>query len=287
MTQPKWKDPLAPENLREVTSKILTGNNYRLFFEQGTRHKLLETYEKFAQLAKCHPCDDEQWKDKVKRVIQQNGDRAYWLLGLAKKTTTNLGLKKADYPAAFDQLVTELEQSPLDISTRDAALLMWAGAATLSIRGSQKSKIGKKLEKTIARAALTIIGLSEADGDFRLNVQADEEVARETDAEVKTQRGWVRIEVGLTGEGNTEVTGDKIGRVGRNGVVIFDKLSPKSKMWDNAVQEVVKLIQVRNSNPVEELRDHLHRLGVDVQSDSISVEQVEERVMSMPLTDFQ
>ena len=170
---------------------------------------------------------------------------------------------------------------------RDTALLLWAGAATLTVRGSQKAKIGKVLERAIARTALTLLGLCETDGDFRLNVQADGEVERETDAEVRTPRGTVRIEVGLIGVGNPEVIGDKINRVGRNGVILFDILPARSSMWENAVGARVKLIQMRNSHPVEDLRQHLKSLGVAVQDDPVDIHALSELVMELPLTVFE
>src|SRR5690606_38623139 len=77
-----------------------------------------------------------------------------------------------------------------------AWLLMMAGAATLNIRGSDKSKVGKQLEKVIVKASLTILGLIENE-NFWMNIDRDNEVDRETDAEIQTRRGRVRMEVGL------------------------------------------------------------------------------------------
>ena len=202
---------------------------------------------------------------------------------LARKTATNLELKVADYPTVFDRMIDDIEKYPSDIKTRDTALLLWSGAATLTIRGSQKAKIGIALEKSLTRAALTIIGLNEEDGQFRLNIEADEEVARQTDAEIRTVRGFMRMEVGLIGEGNPEVIGDKVGRMDRNGVIMFDALRANSTMWDTTAQRGVKLIQMRNNHPVEELRQHLHSLRVPVQAEPISSDEVEKRVMEMPL----
>ena len=142
------------------------------------------------------------------------------------------------------------------------------------------------LEKSLARAVLTVIGLIEAEGQFRLNIGADEEVSRQTDAEIQTPRGFMRMELGLIGRGNPEVIGDKVGRMDRNDVILFDTLSATSTMWATAEQRGVKLIQLRNNNPVEELRLHLANLNVLVQPESISPEEVERRVMEMPLEAF-
>ena len=284
---PQWEDPFSPEGKREATSKILTGMNYRLFYEGVTRRKLISTYKELAVLARQHPHDDDEWKENIRAMLREGTPEEknlrYWLIGLARKTATNLELKVANYPTVFDQMIDDIEKYPSDIKTRDTALLLWSGAATLTIRGSQKAKIGIALEKSLTRAALTIIGLNEEDGQFRLNIEADEEVARQTDAEIRTVRGFMRMEVGLIGEGNPEVIGDKVGRMDRNGVIMFDALRANSTMWDTAVQRGVKLIQMRNNQPVEELRQHLHSLRVPVQAESISSDEVEKRVMEMPL----
>lgn len=284
---PQWEDPFSPEGKREATSKILTGMNYRLFYEGVTRRKLINTYKELAELARQHPHDDDEWKENIRAMLREGTPEEkhlrYWLIGLARKTATNLELKVADYPTVFDQMIDDIEKYPSDIKTRDTALLLWSGAATLTIRGSQKAKIGIALEKSLTRAALTIIGLNEEDGQFRLNIEADEEVARQTDAEIRTVRGFMRMEVGLIGEGNPEVIGDKVGRMDRNGVIMFDALRANSTMWDTAAQRGVKLIQMRNNHPVEELRQHLHSLRVPVQAEPISSDEVEKRVMEMPL----
>ena len=286
--KPQWEDPFSPEGKREATSKILTGMNYRLFYEGVTRRKLIGTYKQLTELANQHSENEEEWKESIRELLREKGkgkqeqDLRRWLIGLTKKTADNLGVKAGDYLFVFEQMLADVQRCPSDIKTRDAALLLWAGAATLTIRGSQKSKVGKALEKSIARAALTIIGLREAEGQFRLNIEADEEVTRETDAEIQTPRGYVRMEVGLIGRGNPEVIGDKVGRMDRNGVILFDTLPANSAMWNAAVQRGVRLIQLRNNHPVEELRQHLVALHVPVQSETLSVDEVEQRVMEMP-----
>lgn len=289
---PRWEDPYSPEGKREATSKILTGMNYRLFYEGVTRRKLISTYKELADLARQHSGDDEAWKESIRKLVSEPGkgkERQVlrrWLIGLTQKTAVNLEVKASEYLAVFDQMMLEIERHPSNIKTRDMALLFWSGAATLTIRGSRKATTGKALEKSITRAALTIIGLREEAGEFRLDLEADEEVDRQTDAEIRTPRGYVRMEIGLIGKGNPEVIGDKVGRVGRNGVILFDTLPAQSSMWTTAAQHGVKLIQLRNNHPVEELRQHLAGLNVSVQQQPITPEEVEQRVMAIPLQAF-
>lgn len=134
--------------------------------------------------------------------------------------------------------------------------------------------------------ALTAIGLNGRNGDFRLNVGADEEVTRETDAEVRTPRGYVRMEVGLIGKGNAEVISDKVGRMDRNGVILMDLVGQDSAAYQTADQRGVKLIQLRNNNPVEELRQHLIRLNVPVYSNQLTAQEIENRICNMPIDNF-
>ena len=54
----------AGRHKRESTSKILTGTNFRLFYEGVTRRKLIKTYRELAELARQHPHDDDEWKEK-------------------------------------------------------------------------------------------------------------------------------------------------------------------------------------------------------------------------------
>lgn len=289
--KPIWVDPFSPRGTREATAKILTGRNYRLFYEDATRRTLIETYQELAKLARKHPKNNDAWKAHVRELVSTGNleDRRMrqWLIGLTKKTATNLGVQVADYPTVFDDVMADIEAAAESTTDhRELALLLWCGSATLTIRGSRKAKIGKSLEVSIARAALTSIGLREDRGDFRLNVGADEEVDRETDAEVRTPRGFVRLEVGMIGVGNPEVIGDKVGRMDRNGVILMDMIPAKSTAYRTAEHRGVKLIQLRNNHPVEEVRQHLYGLQVPVQAEGITPDQVEQRVLAMPLSAF-
>lgn len=286
--KPAW-DPFTPKGMREATAKILTGRNYRLFFEDATRRTLIETYGELAALARSHPSDNAAWRQHVRELVAEGTEdrrMRQWLIGLTRKTAQNLGVKVSEYTKLFDDMMADIAgATSTDEEQREMALLLWCGTATLTIRGSQKSRIGKQLERAIASAVLTVIGLREGD-DFRLNVVADQEVDRETDAEVRTPRGWVRMEVGLIGEGNSEVIGDKVGRMDRNGIILMDMIPPKSTAYRTAEHRGVRLVQLRNNHPVEEVRQHLADLNVDVKKRPITLEKVEQRVLALPLRAF-
>lgn len=256
------------DSLRLLTSHVLKGRNYRLITENNTKDKLILTYlwlGDFIGEAKKHY--GANWKTELyaqllttPKLDPLQKNLVYWLVGLTNKTATNLTITKNELPNVMADLITHVTTLLKDVHKEElidnAWLLMMAGSATLNIRGSDKSKVGKHLEKVIVKAALTIIGLKENE-TFWMNIDRDIEVDRETDAEIETKRGRVRLEVGLIASGNQEVIEDKIGRVGRGGIVLFDIVGSKTRIYDTAARNNVKLIQIRNNQPLVELYRHL------------------------------
>ncbi len=173
----------------------------------------------------------------------------------------------------------------MSLSPADAVWLMQvAGAATLTLRGSFKATTGKLLEKAIARAALTALGMRES-SDFWLNVGADAEVEREIDAEILTRRGRVRMDIALIGRGNQEVSDDKLNRVGRNGVLLVDKLGPNSQVPRNAAARQIYLVQIQDHLPLSELYQHLNPLvpeGVHLVEPPASEREIAELLSRLP-----
>ena len=187
-------------------------------------------------------------------------DLAWWLLGLTNKTAQNLGIRRderLDYLEEVARHVRELSAGYPEGSFDDGMLMLWAGAATLTIRGSRKSTAGKTLERAFLRAGLTILGLEEGT-DFWLNMQRDAEVPREIDVEIASRRGRIRVEMGLIERGNQEVIEDKITRVGTGGMVIFDQIGPRSNARQTAENNQVGFIQIRNNRPLTEMHGFLN-----------------------------
>ncbi len=190
------------------------------------------------------------------------GSLEWWLLGLGKKTADNLNVTKASrlgYLEEVGQHIWAVSQDPDGPEFEDAMLMLWAGAATLTIRGSRKSTAGKTLECAFMRAALTILGLEEGI-HFWLNMERDVEVPREIDVEIASRRGRIRVEMGLIAQGNQEVIEDKIMRVGTRGMVIFDKIGPRSNAYQTAKDNQVSFIQIRNGRPLDAMYDFLKDL---------------------------
>ena len=287
-------DAFSVESLKALTEHMLMGRNYRLITESNTKGKLMFTYLWLMDIVQNAKVDyGDGWQKEllddllsIRRKTPEQKNLMHWLVGLTAKTSVNLGVSKEDLPEFLNDVSIYLDQLFSSIDRQEdidnAWLLMMAGSATLNIRGSDKSKIGKQLEKALIRACLHILGLEE-DNNFWLNIQRDNEVDRETDAEIATQRGRIRVEIGLISSGNQEVTEDKIGRVGRNGVIIFDKVGSRTRIYDTAERHGVKLIQIRNNQPLVELYRHLQPLvSIELNAPPELENDIHDAVFSLP-----
>lgn len=265
MITPRLYDLSSAEGLREIVAALFLGYNYRLYTEGETRNQLLEAYRQLIDVLRRLPADADyaEWMDSLQTELgQAKGRLEWWLLGLGEKTAANLGINKSSRLEYLDEVGQHLwatARDPNGPSFEDSMLMLWAGAATLTIRGSRKSKAGKTLERAFLRAALTILGLEEG-LDFWLNMERDTEVLREIDAEIVSKRGRIRVEMGLIGQGNQEVIEDKISRVGTRGMVVFDKIGPRSNAWRTAADNHVAFIQIRNNRPLDEMYNYLKDL---------------------------
>ena len=263
MTTPEIYDLDSAVGIKRVVAALFTGYNYRLYTEEQTRTELLQAYlgilAVYEQIQEM-PDEDETWIETIYGEIEEaDKNLAQWLLGLTHKTAQNLGVKKSDRLGYLREIIAHVkrftDENPR-ISLDTALLMLWAGASTLTVRGSRKSTVGKTLERAFVRAGLTLLGLQEGN-DFWLNLQSDDEVDREIDVEIASSRGRIKMEIGLIGQGNPEVIADKVGRVGAGGIVIFDQLGPRANAWETARRERVNFIQIRNNRPLTQLYESL------------------------------
>lgn len=284
----------SESSMRLMAIHILMGKNYRLITENNTKSKLALTYLWLSDIIDNAKNEyGDEWKKNIisdlinirHRTKEQN-DLLFWLVGLTKKTSDNLGIIKTDLPNVMEELqhyIKGLLQNINRYEDMDKAwLLMMSGSATLNIRGSDKSKVGKALEGVIVRTILTILGLKENE-NFWMNIDRDAEVDRETDCEIQTQRGRIRVEVGLIASGNQEVIEDKINRVGANGVVLFDRVGQNSRIYETADRHRVKLIQIRNNQPLIEMYRHISGLvNIELNTPPELEEEIVSKVNSLP-----
>lgn len=273
---------------RQIVAALFQGYNYRLYTEGQTRNQLLDAYRRLAGIRQSLPdsAGYEEWMAAIRAELDRGGnDLAWWLLGLTYKTARNLGISRDERPDYLEEIarhVQEAAENSPDLSFDDAMLMVWAGAATLTIRGSRKSSTGKRLERAFLRAGLAILGLQEGT-DFWLNMQRDAEVAREIDGEIASRRGRIRVELGLIEQGNQEVIEDKITRVGPGGIVIFDQIGPRSNARQTAENNQVCFIQIRNGNPLAELYDFLKdRVNLTLAEPPLDAESIVAAVNRLP-----
>ncbi|WP_031528982.1 CfrBI family restriction endonuclease [Dyadobacter crusticola] len=285
--------------LRELTEHILMGKNYRLLTEKNTKEKLLLTYLWIMDVVQSAKTQFGQgaWQESLLKDLQQTRSKTteqknliFWLLGITAKTSTNLGLSSAEYPEVLRNLAADIQLLFTRIDREDSADLAWllmiGGAATLNIRGSDKSKVGKQLEKVVIKSLLTILGFTEGE-NFWINIGRDNEVEREADAEVETKRGRVRIEVGLIAAGNQEVIEDKIGRMARNDIVLYDVVGPRSRIHETAKNANVNLVQIRNGEPLFQIHRLLNGLTkFPLKTPPRNAVEINQAVFALPDTIF-
>ena len=187
-------DPFSINALRKLILHLLMGRNYRLLTEPNTKGQLLTTFLWLSEIQKEAMAKyDSEWVKALfddiysqKRKPKELRNLLYWIMGLTNKTSNNLGLQKEDYPEILNETINYFNRLLEKVNRKDfkddAWLLLMAGSATLNIRGSQKSKIGKHFEKIFIKGLLSILGFKENE-NFWMNVGRDLEVEREANAE--------------------------------------------------------------------------------------------------------
>lgn len=290
---------------KEMAISLLCGENYRIKPEENVQSKLTANYIWiYERVKEAKSKYGESWREDLfdflnkGKLNREEKNLKWWLMGLAEKTAKNIDLydNKEEAKKFLKQQINNnaniISKTKTSLSSDDAWLMLMAGHATLNIRGSNKSSVGKSLEHSFLVALYSVLGLT-LDVDFKVSIDGDEEVQRQYDAEIIGGRKNYLVDLGLIAEGNPEVITDKIYRVGRNGMVIFDKLSPKSTAWDVAREEGVNLVQIRNCNPLVDVHKYLLNLKVQSITDKLIKEvpttrkDIEDAVLKLPDEIFQ
>ncbi|MEW6377372.1 MAG: CfrBI family restriction endonuclease [Thermodesulfobacteriota bacterium] len=314
--RPFLKDAFSPTALRDAILHLMTGGNYRTITERAVREKLHVYHSWLMQVVqKARKEFGQEWPAKLLGKLFEKKDTdeslrnlEVWLLGLTHKTAVNLGLLRKDE----DEIKSFLKEAikmcnevssnvqwdtgtvTVDLRNNSTGetesldlleslwLMQMVGASTLTVRGSNKAIYGKRFERAFLRVALEMLGLKK-DSNFWLNIERDAEVEREVDGEVETKRGRIRIDIGLIGVGNQEVSEDKLNRVGNNGIVIVDKLGSRSNVGVTAERKGVKLIQIRHNFPLTEMYEHLKSLvKVKLKKPPETKEGLKENLLKLP-----
>jgi hypothetical protein len=315
-SRPLVSDVFSPLSMRQAALGLLTGANYRVLTERCVREKIHLYHSWLLQLASgAKRRWGSRWRQELIQAVLESPGRGallqylhFWLVGLTKKTADNTDVIPSqpqqfqDFLQQMLALCDEVAQSAkwkggnvtLGLrncdtgETQDLTLAetLWltqiVGANTLTVRGSNKAVFGKRVEQVFLRAALECLGF-ERDRTYWLAIGRDELVDREADAEVETKRGRVRIDVGLIGTGNQEVSEDKLSRVGANGIVIVDRLGRRSTVGTTADKLRVKLIQIRHNFVLNEMYSHLQgKTRFDLRTPPTTKDGIAELLRRLP-----
>lgn len=246
----EFVDKLGIEIVQGVVGSILKGKNVRDLTESLTQRRILlvsasliATYLKGLSSFDNFEATLNELVKKNVRMKLSTEEKKYllWFIGLTGKSIQNVirGTVLENYIDLFDanlrEICTDIEEVYGDITlhinyNEQGYFLKWnnllrcllaVGAATLTIRGSEKSLYGKTFEKYVLGSVLTILGfdhidssdVSKSDKVFWLSERLDK---RESDATLLIKAGvGVRFDIGFIGKGNTEVSLDKVSRFER------------------------------------------------------------------------
>ena len=160
---PNLYDLNSVSGIRQIVAALFQGYNYRLYTEGQTRNQLFDAYRQLIAVRQRLPGNAgyDEWMAAVRAELDQSGNNlAWWLLGLTNKTAQNLGGRREErfgYLEEIAQHVREVVENAPDFSFDDAMLMIWAGAATLTIRGLAKVDRRKNAGKGVfARRAVNL-----------------------------------------------------------------------------------------------------------------------------------
>lgn len=286
-------DKLGLEIVQGVVGSILKGKNVRDLTESLTQRRILlvsasliATYLKgLASFEEFEATLNDLVKKNVRMRLSTEEKRyLLWFIGLTGKSIQNVirGTMLEDYIDVFDanlkEICTDIEETYGDITLQinyneQGYFLKWnnllrcllaVGAATLTIRGSEKSLYGKTFEKFVLGAVLTILGfnhidksdVSKSDKVFWLSERLDK---RESDATLLIKAGTgVRFDIGFIGKGNTEISLDKVSRFERfmefgkqtyatTTIILVDNIGSHSRITTMAHEIDGHILQMRET----------------------------------------
>jgi len=301
--------------VRAVVHDVLTGRNLRDSTEVLTRRKIamvnLAIVEMFIRGYSLSPDFVTMLPNMAVESLQRSRSEkperwlAQWVLGLTDKSVQNVlrddvralveyrdvyirTCQKAVEDTASERgsLAGQLQLSPeirAEVNWLFALYLTnTVGASTLTLRGSDKSTIGKLFERLVLGSLLSILGFKfggldraeELSGVFILSSRDKNE--RESDATLFYDLGQaVRFDIGFIGRGNPEIIKDKLSRFERekrfegrkwyvDTFVLADRIPERGDIQAQAARVPATLIQMSMGYwPQEAARQLSTSLGYD------------------------
>lgn len=325
--------------IRGIILDVLTGKNIRDSTEALTRSRIsalnMAMVNLFLKGAANSPDFIRELPAMASDILIRNripkSERwlAQWMLGLNDKAVQNV---LRDDRAAFknySDLYTEVCQEVINTHKEEYGeltgslklsegkevkvdwlfityLLNAIGAQTLTIRGSNKSSIGKLFEKLILGSLLSILGFkhesSHAIGQkiFWLSTRDEQ---RESDATLLYEPGkGVRFDIGFIGRGNSEISLDKVTRYQHEQmldnvyfymatIIIVDRIGARSNIVELAHRVNGHIIQMSAAYWPQEVARYLHKIfGFEHELQDMNQGQItdylREKLSSVPLESF-
>lgn len=346
-TGKEFIEKLGVETARQVILAVMLGENIRTQTEPLTRRRVaIATGAMIYLFAKGWASHDD-FTEKLPALALQQMDGvsqsnkavfwpAQWLIGLTGKSIQNVLRSHSDsrkgYIRDFEKAVNEAsiicqedfgdislsmgcfidgesKKNIRNLSWKDLTYMSTAvGAATLTIRGSEKSTYGKLFERLIMGSVLTILGFEHVENSQSHKAEkvfwlSDSSDVRECDATIRLRPGKLaRFDIGFIGKGNSEITKDKLSRFASeieqsgksnysHSFIIIDKLSQTSKTIEAAGKSGAVIIQMSMQYWALELATRLQeRLGYSAEILSLSEDQIssylEKKLHEVPILNF-
>lgn len=338
-------EKLGVETARQVIHAVLRGENIRTQTEPLTRRRVaIATGAMVYLFAKGWAEIDNFTENLSALALEQMNNTpqskkeifwpAQWLIGLTGKGIQNVLRNSSQlhqaYIQDFENAVEEaaircrkdygeismslgcvvdgkLRQRVLD--WKDITRLTTAiGAATLTIRGSEKSTYGKLFERLVMGSVLTILGFEHVENSQSQKKEkvfwlSDSSDIRECDATIRLRPGKLaRFDIGFIGKGNPEIMKDKLTRysnaIEQNGIpslslnfIIVDKIPDTTKTTEAAKKSGSEIIQMSMQFWALELAKRLEaRLGyraeiLSVPEDELS-DYLRQKLQPIPILNF-
>ena len=257
---PLITNAFSPYALREMIIALLDGRNYRIDEHLSLIDSYLETYSRLYEIWQnaVSNYDIKEWPRLLESEFHTKDKyMPYWLAGLGQKMAQTIGIKQHELGTYFQRLIDHIHTiNQTDLPNEQALLMLWGSVATMTLKGSWDSAKGKRLEKPFFRVIFHLLQLEEGK-DYRLGIPSDMLRHRETDCEVYSKKGQIKIELTLSQKGNPESSGDKVSRLSPGDVVICDQIGDTSKIKDAIAAKCIKMIQIRHGDVVKDLYEYL------------------------------
>lgn len=325
--------------IRDIILNILTGKNLRDSTEALTRRRLTALNMAMLSLFLRGSASSPDFvstlpqiaSDMLARAGLAKSERwiAQWILGLTDKAVQNVlrddGTLYESYTEHYIETCNEMIDNhrkiygeltgTLQLDTGAEAQIDWLfmayllntiGSQTLTIRGSDKSLIGKLFEKLILGSLLSILGFQHVapyqigQGVFWLSSQEEK---RESDATLLYDIGQgVRFDIGFIGRGNPEISLDKVTRFERETlihgkpfymatIILVDRIGRNSRIERMAEAVNGSIVQMSATYWPQRVAEILKdTLGFEHELMSISQNDIEdylrEKLKTVPIESF-